>query len=296
MKLRTLPFALVDVFAREPLNGNSLSIFLLDSAISTGAMQRITQELRQFETIFLERIGTGNRFTTRIFTMEEELAFAGHPIIGASAFLHEKLFPQLGEVQLEFATSERVISTISRVTDSVYIAEMDQGAASINVPIARERYEALLDALNLSVADLVPGLPLQVISTGLPYLIVPLQSNLERARIVHPQFETLLASVGAKFVYVLDVKNREGRTWDNDGRVEDIATGSAAGPAAVYLVARGVENAGAGFVLHQGRFVGRPSELQVEVRGKTEWSATVRGQVCFVGNGSFNLPRALLLA
>ena len=294
MKLRTLPFSLVDVFAREPLSGNSLSIFLLDSAISTGAMQRITQEMRQFETIFLERIGASNRFTTRIFTMEEELTFAGHPIIGASAFLHEKLFPQLSAVQFEFATPERVIPTTSRVTNSVYIAEMDQGAASMNVPIALERYDTLLDALNLSVADLAPGLPLQVISTGLPYLIVPLQSNLERARIVHPQFETLLASVGAKFVYVLDVKNREGRTWDNDGRVEDIATGSAAGPAAVYLVARGVESAGASFVLHQGRFVGRPSELLVEVRGKTEWSAVVRGQVCQVGNGNLNLPRALL--
>ena len=57
MNLRTLPFWLVDVFAREPLSGNGLSVFLLDDELPTLAMQRITQEMRQFETIFLARIG-----------------------------------------------------------------------------------------------------------------------------------------------------------------------------------------------------------------------------------------------
>ena len=56
MTLRTLPFWLVDVFAREPLSGNGLSVFLLDEGLPTHAMQSITQEMRQFETIFLRRI------------------------------------------------------------------------------------------------------------------------------------------------------------------------------------------------------------------------------------------------
>ena len=87
MTLRTLPFSLVDVFAREPLSGNGLSVFLLDDELPTLAMQRITQEMRQFETIFLRRIDGTSRFNTRIFTMEEELPFAGHPVIGAAALL-----------------------------------------------------------------------------------------------------------------------------------------------------------------------------------------------------------------
>jgi predicted PhzF superfamily epimerase YddE/YHI9 len=90
---------------------------------------------------------------------------------------------------------------------------------------------------------------------------------LERAAIVQPGFEALLATIGAKFVYVLHVTTREGRTWDNDGRVEDVATGSAAGPAAAYLVRHGLASPNEEITLHQGRFLGRPSELRVRVEG-----------------------------
>ena len=69
---------------------------------------------------------------------------------------------------------------------------------------------------------------MQVVSTGLSYLIVPVQSGLQSARISHPRFEGLLDASGAKFVYVLDPDRPEGRTWDNADRVEDVATGSAA--------------------------------------------------------------------
>ena len=55
---------------------------------------------------------------------------------------------------------------------------------------------------------------------------------MDQARICHPDFDALLQEVGVKFVYVLDPERPEGRTWDNVGRVEDVATGSAAGPAA----------------------------------------------------------------
>ena len=72
---------------------------------------------------------------------------------------------------------------------------------------------------------------MQVVSTGLPYLIVPvLAEHLATANITSRGFEALLAESGAKFVYVLDPTAPEGRTWDNAGRVEDVATGSAAGP------------------------------------------------------------------
>jgi trans-2,3-dihydro-3-hydroxyanthranilate isomerase len=290
MKLTTLPFSLVDVFAREPLSGNGLSVFLLDQALPTSAMQRITQEMRQFETIFLHRIGESARFNTRIFTMEEELAFAGHPIIGAAALLHAMRFAADPVARFEFVTVERTIAATSRRKGATFSAEMDQGIVIVGAPLARARNEVLLQALNLSASDLAPNLPLQVLSTGLPYLIVPVNKNLERARIVAGSFETLLASAEAKFVYVFDVGRREGRTWDNDGRVEDIATGSAAGPAAAYLVAHGLAKPGENLVINQGRFLDRPSELHAIVRGDPVWSVTVRGQVCFVGSGTLQLP------
>ena len=70
MIVRPLPFSLVDVFAPEPLAGNGLAVFLLDSAVPKALMQRIAQEMRQFETIFLLRTDRPGRFSARIFTME----------------------------------------------------------------------------------------------------------------------------------------------------------------------------------------------------------------------------------
>ncbi len=107
-----------------------------------------------------------------------------------------------------------------------------------------------------------------------------------------PEFEALLASFGAKFVYVLHLPTREGRSWDNDGRVEDVATGSAAGPVGAYLVRRGLASAGEEIILEQGRFLGRPSQLHVRVEGADgdggEIAAVyVTGDVRMVARGVF---------
>jgi trans-2,3-dihydro-3-hydroxyanthranilate isomerase len=288
MSLRDFPFSLVDVFAREPLSGNGLSVFLLDAELPASMMQRITQEMRQFETIFLRSLGAST-FDARIFTMEEELSFAGHPVLGAAAAMHADFHPSAEVAGLVFVIHGRRIAVTSRRRDrETYLAEMDQGEALVDEPVPPAKIAPLLQALSLRTQDLVAGLPLQVISTGLPYLIVPVGANLERARIVISDFEALLATVGAKFVYVLDVGRREGRTWDNDGRVEDIATGSAAGPAAAYLVAHGLALHDEVITLAQGRFLGRPSELHAIVRGDRA-GVIVRGRVCLVGDGALRL-------
>jgi PhzF family phenazine biosynthesis protein len=287
MSLRDFPFSLVDVFAREPLSGNGLSVFLLDAELPASMMQRITQEMRQFETIFLRPLGA-SAFDARIFTMEEELSFAGHPVLGAAAAMHAEFHASAEVAGLEFVIHGRSIAVTSRRDRETYLAEMDQGEALLDEAVPQAKIAPLLEALNLRTEDLAADLPLQVISTGLSYLIVPLGANLERARIVAAGFEALLATVGAKFVYVLDVERREGRTWDNDGRVEDIATGSAAGPAAAYLVAHGLALHDEVITIAQGRFLGRPSELQAIVRGDRA-GVIVRGRVCLVGDGTLRL-------
>lgn len=292
MALRTLPFALVDVFANEPLAGNGLSVFWADDELPTTLMQRITQEMRQFETIFLRPLDRPLAVAARIFTMEEELAFAGHPVIGAAAWLHAEQFGDRDSVPLELALRDRTIGVTSRRDGGAYFAQMDQGVATFEPAISVDQWPALLQALNLCGADLAPGLPLQVVSTGLPYLIVPIRSNLSYVRITVPDLEALLATVGAKFAYIFDVERREGRTWDNAGRVEDIATGSAAGPTAAYLVRHGLATRGQAQVLAQGRFLHRPSALHATVTGESELRAQVGGRVCLVGGGALRLPDA----
>ena len=69
--------------------------------------------------------------------------------------------------------------------------------------------------------------------------------------------------MGAKFVYVFDPDKREGRSWDNTGAVEDVATGSAAGPAAAFLAAHGLAAQDETVLINQGRFVRRPSVIAV---------------------------------
>jgi trans-2,3-dihydro-3-hydroxyanthranilate isomerase len=269
-------------------------VFLLDEELPAAALQRITQEMRQFETIFLRPAADMVKFRARIFTMEEELPFAGHPILGAAAFLHAEAFSGEPAATFEFDMASRSILATSRRAGADYSAEMDQGMVEFGDPLPADEGELFLQALNLSGSDRTPGLPLQVVSTGLPYLIVPICANLERARIIVPDFEDLLARVGARFVYVFDTCGREGRTWDNAGRVEDIATGSAAGPAAAYLVRHHLAEAGADLVLTQGRFLDRPSELHATVSGGAALSVRVGGQVCLVGRGALSLPEYLL--
>ena len=118
-------------------------------------------------------------------------------------------------------------------------------------------------------------------------MLIILKKDLEKAQIVHPRFEELLAQSGAKFVYVFDLPNMEGRTWDNAGRVEDIATGSAAGPLGAYLVKYGKARTDTEIILHQGSFVGRPSAITVRVTGTphTITSVQVSGDVAMVAHG-----------
>jgi len=290
MELIKLNFGLVDVFAGEPLSGNGLSIFILERELQSDFMQRITQEMRQYESIFISKTEDPHCFNARIFTMEEELGFAGHPIIGAACFLHAKYFHGVEKLKLSFVTPQKRIPTVSAINKAGNFAEMEQGEAVFQLPIDSDRAEELLNALTLTSTDVPGGLPLQVVSTGLPYLIVPTLNALSRVRINTQYFESMLASVGAEFAYVLDVPFKEGRTWDNDGKSEDIATGSAVGPAAAYLVKHGLAQVGEIIDFKQGRFVGRPSKLLATVRNESGLMVKVRGQVSFVGSGSLELP------
>ena len=283
-------YHLVDVFTSEALSGNGLTIFQLCDQMPSQFLQRITQEMRQFESIFLWRTTDPHSYRARIFTMEEELGFAGHPIIGAACVLHAEHFATDDTVRFQFQLPEKTVHVISQLRGKAYQAEMDQGRAYFRDPIAIDNHGELLSALNLVHEDLMEGLPLQVVSTGLPYLIVPIKTNLANARIVRNNFESLLAQYGAKFVFILDVPSLEGRTWDNDGRVEDIATGSAAGPAGAFLVAHKLAEPDTPLVIHQGSFLGRSSELTVVVHGESAPSVRVSGGVVFVGRGYLDLP------
>lgn len=283
--LHKLPYTHVDVFSRVSLAGNGLIVFPSAGGLSTVQMQRLTQEMRQFESIFLTK-KRGQTYAARIFTTQEEVAFAGHPSLGAAATLHHR--KQAAAVREEWVLDlpAKSVQIITERRDYSYEATMNQGEPHFGKPISARRVSAFVKAFNLSADDLA-DLPLQVVSTGLPYLILPIKRGIERARIVQSNLGSLLQRVGAKFAYLLDVEQREARSWENDGSLEDVATGSAAGPAGAYLVRHGMAAVEDTLTIKQGRFLGRDSELRVRVYGTTTMlsSVHVAGDVVIVAEG-----------
>lgn len=283
----------VDVFATRPLTGNGLTVFLGTEAWSAPVMQQLTQEMKQFESIFLsEMTSTGAR--ARIFTVEEELPLAGHPVLGAAAVLHRTQTPEAHASSWILRLPSGEVAVGTKKMGDHYLAEMNQGAAIFGRAIAPAELQPILARLGLSSQDLAAEPSARVISTGLPYLILSVRPEaLARAAISGSDLEVLLAAVGAKFILLLDVAGREMRTWDNLGRVEDVATGSAAGPAAAYLFSLGLADPSLPMELAQGRFAGRPSKIQV--RRDTSGRLLVSGEVWPVTHGLLDLDAMQIL-
>lgn len=281
----------VDVFTKQVMAGNGLAVvFDNKRTLSTIQMQQITREFKQFETIFIQK-QTPSQYKGFVFTIEEELEFAGHPILGATAGIHECYFKDINQIQIEIILKKKVVTTTSERIKSHYYVEMNQGNPEYLGQIPAPDYEQVLHQLNLQVSDVYPELPLEIISTGLPYLLIPLQSGLGNAKITSSVFENLLNSYGAKFVYLFDVKSLECRTWDNLGLVEDVATGSAAGPLCAYLVKHGLKSPNSIINIHQGRFINRSSIIKTKYLTPSKHSSEIliAGDVSLFASGSLFL-------
>ncbi len=287
---RTPDYFHVDVFASNSLRGNGLCVFPQADHWSTQRMQELTREMRQFESIFLQRVSEHGA-EVRIFTMEEELGFAGHPLLGAAAVLH-RMFkaPQDQEVEHRWTLQlqdRRHVQVYTKRKAKAFSCTMNQGEAEISDKIAQDALSQILNKLSLTVDDLDPIHAARVISTGLAYLVLPVRGEaLARTKIVGTQLEAALQTLGAKFVFVVDVAHKEIRTWDNLGQVEDIATGSAIGPAIAYLLESGLAKVGEQVTWQQGRFTGRPSQLLAWV--DEQHQVWVSGEVWPYASGYFD--------
>src|SRR4051794_17833747 len=217
----------VDVFTSQPLSGNALAVVMGDRLPEVDVMLGIAQELALFETIFLTRV-TRDGAEARIFTPEEELTFAGHPVLGAAAVLHRRLAPRVEERSWHLNVGARALTVSTRARDGFVDAEMDQGPASLHEPLSHGSALGFASALGVPSDQLRADLPTQVASTGLPYLLLPVTAaGLAASHVAVAHLPAMLSKVGAAFVYVLDPDTPEGRTWDQRGITEDVATGSA---------------------------------------------------------------------
>lgn len=280
----SLAYIHVDVFSERPFSGNSLPVFPDAHALSGEQMLRITQEMRHFEAVFLQPTDQPGTVRARIFDLLDELPFAGHPIIGAAAVLHQRS-GVCGAHSWQFQLPSKRVEVTTEVTSAGYTGLLDQGPPDFLGPV-HDRGQ-IAGVFNLAPDDLASNLPMEVVSTGLRYLVVPVVPGaLARARISSDITETLRVA-GAQFAVLLDESAGEIRHWTNDGLLEDVATGSAAGTIGAYRLRHGLARGAEEFVLHQGRFTGRPSILRVVAEGSANRVDTVKvgGDVCVVGHG-----------
>ena len=273
------PFYLVDVFTDRPFTGNPLAIVTDADAFDDARMQRVAGEFNQTETTFVLRPSMeGADWRLRSFTaVGTEVFGVGHNALGAWWWLAVS-----GRLTLDAATRTFAQEIDGRVLPVEVRSERGR-VVSVGMSQADPVFGAvvgkitpLASALDLGDAELAVGrLQAQVVSTGVPHLLVPVrdQGALGRAR----PMETLAAylrSGGAQGCYVFcldpldpDTPTRARFFGPNVGIAEDPATGSAAGPLAAYLVEHKLASERRPVVIEQGHAMGRPSRIEVRVSG-----------------------------
>jgi trans-2,3-dihydro-3-hydroxyanthranilate isomerase len=299
-------YALVDVFAENPLEGNALAIFTDARGLSTDEMQALARETNLNETTFIlpraPEVERERGVQVRIFLTTEEVPFAGHPTLGTASWLYcnhpllrgaEQITLDLGigPIPVRFTTpqpcEQGVFGTMKQIDPTFG-----------DIRNSREDREALAAALNLSADDLDPKLPAQVVSTGMLFCIVPLRSLEVAARLrISPQpARAYLDRIGAKFFHCITrARADSGADWHarmQFDRGEDPATGSASGCTIAYLVRHGAAGSGQPIVIEQGIEMLRPSRIHVSaaIENGVVTKVFVGGRTIPVANGRFFLP------
>jgi trans-2,3-dihydro-3-hydroxyanthranilate isomerase len=264
---RRLKMAQWDVFSSKALEGNSLAVFFDGGGLSDAEMQSIAKEMNLSETTFiLPRDAETERESgvrVRIFTVQEELPFAGHPTLGTAFALRGETGAK--QITLEL-TVGRVPVRFEDATGQTVFGEMTQVDPVFGMQHDRE---AVARATGLSVEEFDPSLPIETVSTGLAYTIAPLKSLavIQKLRVDLNRANEYLEKTGGKFLYFVACE-----TIDPAARLharmlfyngEDPATGSAAGCTAAWMLAHGVAEPDERVLIEQGIEMGRPSRIFV---------------------------------
>lgn len=292
-----LDYFLVDVFARTPLEGNPLAVVMSTTELSAERMQAIAREFHLSETTFVERraaaVEQAEGVRTRIFTIQEELPFAGHPTLGTAAVLRTVAPEMVREDTLVLALNVGRVP-VCFTADGVY-GEMTQRDPEFGPELDQAEVARLT---GLRIDDLDPRVPPRTVSTGTPFAIVPLRSDapLARLKVNHGKADAWLRAHGARFFYVLGPTGREKPSWRARMQFyggEDPATGSAAGCAISHLVAGGAVAPGRRIHLQQGVEIARVSDLFLSARLDAARVTDVRvgGSTVLVAKGQLFLPQ-----
>jgi trans-2,3-dihydro-3-hydroxyanthranilate isomerase len=282
-------FFQLDVFTGKPFAGNPLAVFPEGEGLTDEQMQDIAREMNLSETVFVLPSSEEKALRRlRIFTPTRELPMAGHPVVGTWNLLarlgivkeinedftgRTEIYQELGigvlpvEIESEWGTPTKVT-----MTQGKFIAgEVVSDPTSLST---------LMESLGLNAEDLNTGLPVQVISTGIGSLAVPVKSLdvLGRIRVNGNLLSDIYLKFGAVGAYAFTLETKDGGASKAHARffaphmgiLEDAATGGACGPLSAYLVHHGTvtekdDDGFYRFTVEQGDFMKRPSRIHAEI-------------------------------
>jgi trans-2,3-dihydro-3-hydroxyanthranilate isomerase len=277
----------LDVFTSRPLTGNGLAVVHHADGLDEATMLAFARETKLSETTFVQSATEpGADYRNRIWTIVGELPFAGHPSLGtAVAVAHARDERHAHYVQQTGAGLQPI--DVELGASGVARASMLQEPATFGDEVDHGR---VLHALGLDPADGHPELPAQVVSTGVPMLMVPVRDETVLTR-VRPRAEALgelLRDLGTVCAYVAwhdparEAVQARSYFMTDELVAEDPATGSAAGPLCAYLQA----HTGATRVdIEQGVAMGRPSRILCEAGERVR----VAGDVVLLAEGELEI-------
>jgi trans-2,3-dihydro-3-hydroxyanthranilate isomerase len=257
----------IDVFTDRALTGNSLAVFLDGRGLSTEQMQALAREMNLSETTFIlpgDAAAEKDRgVRVRIFTVQEELPFAGHPTLGTAFVLRG----QTGtfEVRLDLNVGTVPVRFTEEPARPVF-GEMTQQNPKFG---AIHNPEDIARLTNLGVADFDGSTPIQTVSTGVPFTMVALRSleAMQKLRLDLDRAAEYLAPSGGKFFYFVCRETVDPKAQLHARMIfyngDDPATGSAAGCCAAWMVAHGVAASDEQVLIEQGIEMHRPSSIFV---------------------------------
>jgi trans-2,3-dihydro-3-hydroxyanthranilate isomerase len=277
---RRFQFRQFDVFTSKALEGNSLAVFEDGGSLSDEQMQAIAREMNLSETTFIfprdASMESERGVRVRIFTVQEELPFAGHPTLGTAFALRGN--GGASEIRLGLNVGTVPVTFDEKPGEPVF-GEMTQVAPVFGLVHDKSK---IADVSGIPLSDIDPSLAIQTVSTGVPFTILPLRGldAMRRLAINQARTSEYLSASGGKFLYCV---SRE--TIDPAARLharmlfyngEDPATGSASGCAAAWMVEHGVAQPDERVLIEQGIEMKRPSRIFVRASRRNDRVVNVR--------------------
>lgn len=295
MPMRKFPYIQYDVFTSTPLQGNQLGVLTDARGLSDAEMQAIARETNLSETTFVFPGDAARErergVRVRIFTTQEELPFAGHPTLGTGFYLHERDGKDSVELDLNVG---KIPVTFTRGADGLVRGEMRQRDPEFG---QTHSHEEVARAMNIATVELDSSLPIQTVSTGMPFAIVPVRSlkTMQSLKIEWTRCAQYLAGTDATFFYFVSrettspERNLHARMIFYNG--EDPATGSAGGCCAAWAVGNGVVPPDQPAIIEQGIEMHRESliHFRASKSGDTVSNVRVGGSVVKIFSGELTL-------